>query len=166
MKGSYHKPTLNKKSKYKNGEIPAAKLTKFVATEKSKSFVYRSSYEYSFMLWCENNGNVKAWSSEPHSIKYFCPVKKKERSYWIDFTVEMTDSTKLFVEIKPEKDKLAVQVFQKMLSTLSTSEAKTNYIQSNKVAANNFAKWQTAIKYCKERNYIFQLVTEKFLKFK
>lgn len=126
--------------------------------------MYRSSYEYSFMLWCENNGNVKGWSSEPDTISYFCPVKKKQRSYWIDFIVYMQDGTSILVEVKDEKEKLAVQVFQKTYATLGTSEAKTSYIQSNRIAANNFAKWQTATAYAKRKNMLFQVITQKFLK--
>lgn len=164
LKGSKFKPSLSKKSRYKQGEIKASKLQKFIVTEASNSFVYRSSYEYSFMLWCENNGNVKAWSSEPYAIKYYCPVKKKERSYWIDFTALMHDDVKLLVEVKPEKDLVAVKQFQLSYSRLGTSEAKTQYLLANQTAANNYAKWQAAMKYAKSKSMKFQVVTEKFLK--
>lgn len=163
MRGSRFKPALSKKSRYKNGEIPASKLKKFIQTELSKTFVYRSSYEYSFMIWCEQSPKVKGWSSEPFSIKYFCPVKKKERSYWIDFTMIMFDNQKVLVEVKPEKDLKSVKLFQVAYSRLTTSEAKTSFIQGNKTSANNFAKWQAAKAFSKANNMIFQVVTEKFL---
>jgi hypothetical protein len=164
VKGSNYKPNLSKNSRYKNGEILASKLKKFVITECSKSFVYRSSYEYIFHLWCENNGNVLKWSSEPYAITYFCPVKKKQRSYWLDFTMQMVDNKLIFVEIKPEKDLQAVKHFQLAYSRLTTSEARTSYIQANKIAANNLAKWQAAKKYALAKGAEFQVVTEKFLK--
>lgn len=164
MRGSKFKPALSKNSRYKNGEIPAYKLKKFVATEASKTFIYRSSYEYAFMIWCENNGNVIHWSSEPFSIPYFCPVKKKQRSYWIDFNSIMNNGVKILVEIKPEKDLQEVKNFQLAYSRLGTSEAKSQYILSHKVAANNYAKWQAAKKYAQATGRLFQVVTEKFLK--
>jgi hypothetical protein len=164
LKGANVKPKLSKKSRYKNGEIAPSKLTKFKPTEKSPTFVYRSSYEYVFCMWCEYNANVVSWSSEPYSIEYYCPVKKKLRSYWIDFISKMIDGQKIIIEVKPEKDLQAVKIFQQTFARLTTAEAKTSYIQANKIAANNYGKWQAAKKYAKQNGMQFQVVTEKFLK--
>lgn len=160
------KPNISKKSRYKNGEIPCHKLRKFMITEDSKSFVFRSSYEYLFMLFCENSPNVKAWSSEPFTIDYYCLAKQKMRKYWIDFTYISTSGQKYLVEIKPEKDFAEVKLFSSKFNSIENEEHKRNYALGNERASNNYSKWVQAKIYANSIDAKFIVVTEKFLKMK
>lgn len=158
------KPSLSRKSRYKNGEIPVSKLKKFLVTESSQTFVYRSSYEYMFMLFCENSLNVKSWSSEPFTIDYYCLAKQKNRKYWIDFTYTTISGDRYLVEIKPEKDFIEVKQFSKFFNSIQDEKHKLNYALGNERASNNYSKWIFAKEYAKGINAKFVVVTEKFLK--
>lgn len=160
------KPRLNRNSVYKNGVIQANKLKKFVPTENSTSFVYRSSYEYLFMIWCENNESVIAWSSEPYSIPYFDLSSNRNRNYWIDFSFVDVNNVCWLVEVKPSSDIKNVKKFKKHLSTISNPEVKKHFCFSHKRDSKNLSKWVAAKNYCKKHNFRFILVDETFLKSK
>jgi hypothetical protein len=85
--------------------------------------IYRSSWEYSFMKWCDYSPSIIRWSSEPVKIPYLDKVSKLEeckklglnpnnpanwirKNYNTDFWMEVKkpDKTieKWFVEIKPK----------------------------------------------------------------
>lgn len=160
------KPRLSKKVKYQNGQVEAHKLKKFMVTESSTSFVYRSSYEYLFMLWCEQNEFVVKWYSEPFSIKYFDISSERVRNYWIDFIFIDINDVKYFCEIKPSNDIEKVKKFKHQLSTISNPEAKRKFARIHEREAKNLSKWTAAKEYCNKHELKFVLVDEKFLKSK
>ena len=50
---------------------------------------YRSSWEYKFMLWCDQTPSVQEWGSEEIIIPYTSPVDGKRHRYYPDFYVKV-----------------------------------------------------------------------------
>ena len=53
----------------------------------TKSPIYRSSWEHTFMTFCDNNPAVIGWASEAVRIPYKNPLTGKQSSYVPDFFV-------------------------------------------------------------------------------
>ena len=70
------------------------------------NIIYRSSWEYRFCIYCDNNDSILKWSSEPVAIDYYNPLDKKDHKYNVDFyiKVQREDQTEQdwIIEIKPE----------------------------------------------------------------
>lgn len=132
-----------KQSRYEQGYFDVYNPKKYVG---KRPIIYRSSWEKLFMSWCENNKNVKEWGSEITAIPY-CDGMGVRHTYYIDFTVLLTNGKTMLVEVKPSKD-----------IPRSLFEAKINPVK-----AKNFAKWEAARKYCATQpNTEFFIATEKF----
>jgi len=95
---------------------------------------FRSSWEYKFLQWCDQNKNVKKVVSEGIPIPYY--FENKKRKYYPDFLLLYKDE-KLLIEIKPKN-----QVLNEM----------------------NQAKFNAAKKFCEQNNYKFLILTEIELK--
>lgn len=140
----------NPNSKYKQGYFAGA--TKYVGPE---PVIYRSLLEYRFMVQCELNPNILKWSSENIQIPYYMNEKNAQGKfvpvkhiYNIDFTLWMKNGAVYVVEIKPSS-----------LTPLNEAQIKRNPIMYK-----NACKWKAAILWCKQRGYIFKVITEKDLK--
>lgn len=106
------------------------------------------------MIKMEINPKVAQWSSETLSIPYYIveiingkPVRKKHQ-YFIDFVVVLKNGKKYIVEVKPQS--LVPQCL--------------NDIKRNWEMKRNAAKWAAAIKWAKEHDYEFKIVTENHLR--
>lgn len=116
--------------------------------------IYRSSWEYKFMKWCDITPSVQEWGSEEIIIPYVSPVDGKRHRYFPDFYVKINNK-KYLVEVKPYKQ---------------TQEPKTQkrhtkrYINEVVTYAVNQAKWKAATEFCLDHNWEFMLITEKELK--
>ena len=110
---------------------------------------YRSSWEYTFMSFCDNNPAVLNWVSEGVKIPYFNPVSGKQTIYVPDFLVVYIDANQRqhteLVEIKPSKE--------------STMESARSY-RDKLMVAMNMAKWAAADSWCRANNMRFRVVTE------
>ena len=140
----------NPNSKYKQGYFHGA--TKYIGPE---PVIYRSLLEYRFMVQCELNTNILKWSSENIQIPYYMNEKNAQGKfvpvkhiYNIDFTLWMKNGAVYVVEIKPSS-----------LTPLNEAQIKRNPIMYK-----NACKWKAAILWCKQRGYIFKVITEKDLK--
>lgn len=123
------------------------------------NILYRSSWERSFMRWCDLTEGVKKWQSEEKCIWYFDPVTKKNRRYFPDFIVEYQrkDGITLqeMVEIKP---------YRQVIGPPENPKRKTKaWATAVMTYATNQAKWAAARKYCEDRGMNFRIVTEKEL---
>ena len=102
-----HKPIITDKSKYHQGYYIPEHPEKWLTKEN----IFRSSYEFVFMRWCDQNPAVLKVASEPIGIKYldptgnleYCmkhnldpnnPQNWKVRTYYTDFWIEIADETK------------------------------------------------------------------------
>lgn len=111
---------------------------------------YRSSWELSFMNFCDNNPNVLEWASEPMRIPYRHPLTGKQTVYVPDFLIRYRErnnkiKTEL-IEIKPYKQ--------------SVIEGRMNANARATVAINQ-AKWEMARAWCKRQGITFRVITEK-----
>lgn len=110
---------------------------------------YRSSWEFTFMAFCDNNPAVLNWASESVQIPYFNPVSGKQTIYVPDFLIVYVDANQRkhteLVEIKPTKE--------------TTMESAKSYRDKLSVAI-NMAKWAAADNWCKANNIRFRVVTE------
>ncbi len=96
---------------------------------------YRSGWELTFMMFCDNNPNVLQWASESVRIPYRNPLTGKQTIYVPDFMVVYQDKTGKqvaeMVEIKPAKE------------TLLENNKRPSQ-RTRAVIAVNHAKWQAA----------------------
>ena len=139
----------NPKSKFKQGYFKGAK--KYFGP---LPIIYRSSYEYKFILRLETNPNVIKWSSENIQIPYFLSERQKDGTikqvqhiYNIDYTVYTKDGKRYIIEVKP-------------LSLVPLNESQ---IRRNPTIYKNYMKWCAAVKWAKEHNFEFKVVTERDL---
>jgi hypothetical protein len=122
------------------------------------NIIMRSSWETKFANWCDSNSSVLRWSSEETVIPYVCPTDNKLHRYFIDFKVKIQQkdgSTQTYlIEIKPLK-----QTFPPDYPGRRTKK----YLIESASFIKNQAKWKAAYEYCKDRNWVFKIITEKEL---
>lgn len=152
---------MGKKSRFKQGYFDVTKSLKY--QNPTEPCIYRSSYEFKFMHWCEVSDIVARWSSEPFSIKYLCLNTGKQRNYYIDFTVTTTKPEVWLIEVKPVHEVTEAERFGNKWQRLQNLKEKRRFADANKRAAKNWSKWQHAQKVCNDRGWRFIIVTEKFL---
>jgi hypothetical protein len=133
-------------SKYANGKYQIKNIEKYIG---KRSPTYRSSWEFTFCNFCDNNPAVVSWASEAIQIPYFNPVSGKQTIYVPDFLVVYVDKNQRkhteLVEIKP--------------STQTTMESAKSYRDKLSVAI-NMAKWAAADAWCRANNIRFRVITE------
>jgi hypothetical protein len=114
---------------------------------------YRSSWEMTFMMFCDNNPAVQQWASESVKIPYQDPLTGKNTVYVPDFLIVYVDKDMKkhaeLIEIKPKN--------QSMLESVG----KNPYNQAQYVK--NMAKWQAAQAWCKRMGLRFRVVSEEDL---
>jgi len=133
-------------AKYAQGKYTVKNPEKYIG---KRSPTYRSSWEFTFMSFCDNNPAIINWASEAISIPYFNPVKGRQTIYVPDFLVVYVDANQKqhteIVEIKP--------------STEVTMESARSY-RDKLMVAMNMAKWAAADSFCRAQNMKFRVITE------
>ena len=128
-----------------------------------RPIIYRSSWEYKFMVYCDKTEGVLEWSSECVKVKYYNPITKKNHYYYPDFymKVKKADGTikKYIVEIKPsshlKKPKQPKRVTEKALN---------NYRYISNQYIKNVFKADAAKKAAASVGMEYIILTEKSLK--
>lgn len=136
------KPT---KGRFRQGYINPSSCKKLFPQLKNDKIIYRSSYEYKFIIWLENNNNVRYWGSEC----FYIPYKLYDgcfHKYYPDYFVEMINGDKYVIEIKP------LSHTQKPIS--ENSFLFREYIK-------NTCKWRAMKEFCDTKGYKFKILTEK-----
>ena len=64
---------------------------------------YRSMWERHCFVWCDNNPNIRNWSSEEVVIPYFWDVDKCMHRYFKDLKITFKSGRTILVEVKPDK---------------------------------------------------------------
>ena len=136
-------------SKYAQGKYQLINPAKYVG---NKQPTYRSSWEYVFMQFCDNNPSILQWASEAVHINYRNPLTGRNTIYVPDFLITYQDATgnqrAEIVEVKPKKE--------------TTLEGAKN-IRDQAAAVLNMAKWQAAQAWCKAHGLSFRVVTEDMI---
>lgn len=136
-------------SNYAQGKFQLTNPSKYVG---NKTPTYRSSWEYVFMQFCDNNPNVLQWASEAVHINYRNPLTGRNTIYVPDFLITYVDATggqrAEVIEVKPRKE--------------TTLEGAKN-IRDQAAAILNMAKWEAARAWCKAHNLTFRVVTEDMI---
>lgn len=142
--------------RYKQGFfVPTrpAKCGNIMATSEVQPIVCRSGWEKQFCEYCDETDSIIFWMSEPIKILYKNPIKNRMSFYVPDFVIHYLDKNKklvkMMIEIKPLKE-------------ASLKEASNGY--DRMMLAQNVMKWQSAIEYCKKRDYIFKVLTDNSFK--
>jgi hypothetical protein len=133
--------------KFSKGGFSLKNPEKYVGT---KMPIYRSSWEMSVMLFCDNNPSVQQWSSESVKIPYRDPLTGKQTVYVPDFLVVYVDKNQKrhaeLWEIKPANQ------------TLMEKVGKNLYNQAQFVK--NQAKWAAAAAWCQNQGIKFRILNE------
>jgi len=133
-------------SKYAQGKYQIKNLEKYMG---KRLPTYRSSWEFTFCQFCDNNPAVLHWASEAIQIPYRNPVSGKQTVYVPDFLIVYTDANQRqhteIIEIKPLKE--------------ATMETAKSYRDKLMVAI-NMAKWAAADNWARANNMRFRVVTE------
>lgn len=110
---------------------------------------FRSSWELSFMTFCDNHPSVLQWASESLAIPYRNPLTNKISRYVPDFMIVYLDkdgNKKVdLIEIKPSSE---------------TGQTKTKSQRTAYVIVKNQAKWAAAQAYCGQAGMNFRILTE------
>jgi len=121
------------------------------------SITYRSLWERKFMIFCDTNLAVIKWASEEITIPYYYNVDKKVHKYYVDFVMQLQESSgKLktyLIEIKP---------YKQTVEPIKRKNTK-KYINEVLEWEKNQSKWAEAKQYAKQKNWEFKILTEKEL---
>ena len=110
---------------------------------------YRSSWEWAFMRFCDNNPSVIGWSSESIKIPYRHPLTGKNTIYVPDFFIVYNSKGKRkgeLIEVKPNNQ--------------AKFESVGKNIQNQTAYVVNRAKWEAANKWAKGKGIRFRVITE------
>lgn len=114
---------------------------------------YRSSWEWHFMRFCDNDPRILKWASEAISIPYRDPFTGRQTIYVPDFFIQYADAKgKMHVElieVKPQNQTVLEKV----------GKNKNNQLQW----AKNQVKWRAAYEWCGKQGIKFRVLNEQDL---
>ena len=112
--------------------------------------LYRSSWEFAFMKFCDESPSIQKWANESIRIPYKHPMTGKFTIYVPDFFIVYMDKNGRkhaeMIEVKPSD--------QMTMERAGKSQAK------KKQVVLNMAKWEAATAYAKQRKIRFRVVSE------
>lgn len=133
-------------SKFHQGKYQIKNAEKYAG---GGSPTFRSSWEYTFMCFCDDNPNILAWASEPVKIPYRHPLTGKGSVYVPDFIITYLDANGKkhaeLIEIKP--------------ASQTKSELARKRGDQQQVAI-NYAKWEAATQWAVKRGMRFRILNE------
>ena len=133
-------------SKFSQGKYIIKNPEKYIG---KKQPTYRSSWEFKFMQFCDENPAILQWASEAIHVNYVNPFTRKKTIYVPDFLIIYQDRDGNrhgeVVEIKPSKE--------------TTMEAAKSARDKAAVALNH-CKWQAAAAFCQQNGLKFRVVNE------
>ncbi|NDG28504.1 head completion protein [bacterium] len=137
-------------TRYAKGKYTVQNPDKYVGNHQP---TYRSSWEWSFMRFCDTNPHIMKWASEAIKIPYRDPFTNRQTIYVPDFFIQYVDknsriNTEL-IEIKPASQTIKERV----------GKSKNNQFQY----AKNQYKWRAAYEWCSRQGIKFRILNENDL---
>jgi len=136
--------------KFAKGKFQMTQPEKYVGVNMP---TYRSSWEWSFMRFCDTNPSIQKWASEAVRIPYRDPLTGRQTIYVPDFFIQYVDKNGKMnvelIEVKPASQTILERV------------GKNKYNQAQYVK--NQAKWQAANIWCKQQGIKFRILNENDL---
>lgn len=121
----------------------------------SSNIIYRSSWEFKFMMAIDNSPEVIEWQSEEFCIGYISPITNKPRRYFPDFLIKRKEPNgniiTTLIEIKPKSQSIPPSKPKKQTK---------GYVKQVTEFVTNQAKWEAAKKYCSEKGWKFKVLNE------
>ena len=118
-----------------------------------KDPLYRSSWEFAFMRFCDESPSASKWASESVKIPYRNPLTGQMTIYVPDFMIQYTDAKGKphveLIEVKPGN-----QADLQEVKKSRDRGKQAQYVQ-------NMAKWEAARHWCKRKKIFFRVITEK-----
>ena len=133
-------------AKFHKGQYTVLNASKYSG---SGTPVFRSSWEQTFMQFCDTNPNVMAWASEPVRISYQHPLTGKVTSYVPDFVI-------LYRDAKGNKNAELIEIKPANQSNPKFARGRAQQAQ----VAINYAKWDAATHWAKKRGMKFRVLNE------
>tara|TARA_B100001057_G_C22834991_1_gene944881 strand:- start:73 stop:534 length:462 start_codon:yes stop_codon:yes gene_type:complete len=110
---------------------------------------FRSSWEYTFMNFCDDNPSVVAWASEPCKITYQNPLNGKVTAYVPDFVI-------VYMDKKGNKNAELVEIKPSSQSNPELARRRTDKM----AVVQNYAKWDAATHWARKRGMRFRVLNE------
>jgi hypothetical protein len=137
-------------AKFAQGRFTPKNPEKYVGT---KTPIFRSSWEWTFMKTCDEHPSIQQWASESIKIPYRDPTTGKPTVYVPDFFMVYVDQTGKkhaeLIEIKPANQTILEKVGKNLGRQLQ-------YVK-------NMAKWEAARAYAKQMGITFRIINENDL---
>lgn len=137
-------------AKFAQGRFIPKNPEKYIGT---KTPIFRSSWEWTFMKTCDEHPSIQQWASESIKIPYRDPTTGKPTVYVPDFFMVYVDQTGKkhaeLVEIKPANQTILEKVGKNLGRQLQ-------YVK-------NMAKWEAARAYAKQMGITFRIINENDL---
>jgi hypothetical protein len=134
--------------KFANGKFTPKNFNKYIG---SKTPTYRSSWEFHFMKFCDENPNITQWASEAVKIPYRNPFTGKQTIYVPDFFIAYLDKSGKqhveLIEVKPSNQ------------ANKESVGRSKHNQAHWIL--NQVKFEAARAWCKQQGITFRVVTEQ-----
>jgi hypothetical protein len=144
----------------KQGYFRPVNLDKYMGDP--NKIIFRSSWEFKFLKWCDLSPTILRYASEPVGIVYYNPLDHRTHRYYIDFYVitKSADGTeqKWLIEVKPLKYVNPPPCPERM-----TNKQTANYLYAAKQYITNKAKFEAARAFAAQRSIKFGIITENFL---
>jgi hypothetical protein len=137
-------------SRFAQGKFTPTHPEKYIG---KRTPTFRSSWEWAFMRFCDNNPSIQKWASEAISIPYKDPFTGKNTIYIPDFFIQYVDKQGQphveLIEVKPQNQTVLEKV----------GKNRNNQYQYVK----NIAKWRAAQSWCKSQGIKFRVLNEQDL---
>ena len=133
-------------AKFANGFYQITNPDKYVG---KKVPHFRSSWEHTFMRFCDTNPAILQWASEAVHIPYRNPFTNKNTIYVPDFMI-------MYVNKNGEKFGELIEIKPSTQATLESAKSP----RAQAAAVLNMHKWQAAQAWCSQNGLRFRIVTE------
>ena len=115
-----------------------------------KDPLYRSSWEFAFMKFCDESPSIARWASEAVKIPYRNPLTGRYTIYVPDFFINYVykggQPHAEIIEIKPQNQSIKEKVGR-------NANNQASYIL-------NRAKWEAATVWCRQKGLKFRVINE------